>query len=74
MKNERTSKRIAKSAGKIMALKIPGEATVAVFYVSKKLGPVYMDTGLTWRDVVGPAASALTQTADNLPKRKAKRK
>ena len=56
MRNERTSKRVAKIAGKVLAVR--GMSKEDVYW-----GGGYF-TGLKWSDIRALAASCLTQAAD----------
>ena len=71
MKNERTSKRVAKIAGKILAQKIPGRTGVEIAFHNKH--SVVESIFLSGSDINALAASALTQTPDKSLKNKAKR-
>jgi hypothetical protein len=55
---ERTSAQVAKLAGRILELPVPGAVTI--FLGFRKGKPIYID----WRDVRKLAASALTQAAN----------
>jgi hypothetical protein len=63
MRNEKTSKRVAKIAGKVLALK-----GVASWYVTVCNEDRHSAVGLTWRDIRALAASCLTQAADKKKK------
>lgn len=66
-RNEKTSKRVAAIAGRVLAIKAPADEEVLVFdKIADKI------VRLRWRDVRALAASALTQAADK-PKKKARR-
>ena len=68
MKNERTSKRVATIAGKVMALKGVANATVQLY--TERTGRFSLtDIGIKWRDIRALAASALTQAADKKKKK-----
>ncbi len=66
-RNEKTSKRVAGIAGKVMAVKAPVGEEVLIF--DKRLDRI---VAVRWSDIRSLAASALTQAADK-PK-KAKRR
>lgn len=53
-RNERTSRRVARIAGKLLEIKLSAEDK-AEFYIAN---------GFTWADVRALAASCLTQTED----------
>lgn len=66
--NERTSKRVAKIAGRVLALR--GRLQVLP---SGRLCDYCFGPGIKWSDIRALAASCLTQTADK-PKRKKPRR
>lgn len=68
MKNERTSKRVAKIAGRILAMNVAQRTDVSV--ADRCVSGI---TFINWSDIRALAASALTQTRDK-PKAKRRRK
>lgn len=70
MKNEKTSKRVAKIAGKVLSLRGTKQ-----FLPSGKISDYHFGPLVSWSDIRALAASALTQTADKKPaKKKAQRR
>jgi hypothetical protein len=59
MKNERTSKRVARIAGKVMARRGIASKELMIFN-----DDAYECLNITWSDVRALAASCLTQAAD----------
>lgn len=69
MKNERSSKRLASLAGRILSADERGSTRVALYADGRRKG----DTFLYWRDIRALAASVLTQAPDKKKKRKKRR-
>jgi hypothetical protein len=59
MRNERTSKRVAKIAGRILAIAARTTSKAYIWH-----GKCAHPTGLKWSDIQALAASALTQAAN----------
>lgn len=68
-RNERTSKRVAKIAGRILAMDVQRQTNVCV--ADRVVGGL---TFLPWSDIRALAASALTQAPERKTKRKVRRR